>query len=87
MRRSGARLAPTVDRRCTLAVNGTRQDELELLPYGEALQHRLIKREGSSARERVVDVLITSLRRLAQIPDDRLDFDRARASALARSTL
>ena len=64
-----------------------RQDELPLLFYDESLRHRLAKRVRHSAREGVLEVLITALRLRAQIPHDRFDFDAAKAEVIAVTEL
>jgi hypothetical protein len=65
----------------------TRQDELDLHFYDETLAHRLAKRVANPAREHVLQVLITALRLRARIPDDRFDFDQAKADVIARTSI
>src|SRR6266536_3373779 len=64
-----------------------RQDELDLLFYDEHLQHALTKRVRNGARQDVLEVLITALQLRAQIPNDRFEFDRAKADVMARTEL
>jgi hypothetical protein len=64
-----------------------RQNELDMLFYDERLEHLLTKRVDNGGRRDVLEVLITALRLRARVPDDRFDFDRAKADVMARTEL
>src|SRR6266536_4659461 len=64
-----------------------RQDELSLLFYDEELSHCLAKRVRNTARREILEVLITALQLRAQIPNDRFDFERAKADVMASTEL
>ena len=64
-----------------------RQDLVDLHFYDEALQHRLTKQITNNLRSDIPLVLITALRLRARIPNDRFDFDRAKADVIARTSL
>ena len=64
-----------------------RQDLVDLHFYDEALQHRLTKQIPNNLRSDIPLVLLTALRLRARIPNDRFDFDRAKADVIARTSL
>ena len=64
-----------------------RQDRVDLHFYDEALRHRLTKQIPNTLRSDIPTVLITALRLRARIPNDRFDFDRAKADVIARTSL
>lgn len=64
-----------------------RQDLVGLHFYDGALRHRLTKQIRNTLRADIPTVLITALRLRARIPNDRFDFDRAKADVIARTGL
>jgi hypothetical protein len=64
-----------------------RQDLIDLYFYDDPLEHRLTKQIPNRLRADIPLVLLTALRLRARIPNDRLDFDRAKADVMARTTL
>jgi hypothetical protein len=64
-----------------------RQDRVDLHFYDEALRHRLTKRIVNSLRSDVPTLMIAALKLRARIPNDRFDFDRAKADVIARTSL
>jgi hypothetical protein len=64
-----------------------RQDEIDLHFYDDDLRHRLAKRVRNSLRPDVPLLLLTALRLRARIPYGHLDFDRAKAAVIARTSL
>ena len=64
-----------------------RQEQLLLLFYDEGLTHRLTKATGNVDPETIRHILETADAVRAAIPDDRYDFDRAKADVIARTTL
>ena len=64
-----------------------RQDQVKVYFYDEALRHHLTKVIPNNLRTDVPLVLGTALRLRARIPNDRFDFDRAKADVIARTSL
>ena len=64
-----------------------RQDLIPLHFYDDALQHRLAKTVRNSLRPSIPQLLVTALSLRARIPQDQLDFDRAKAEVIARTSL
>jgi hypothetical protein len=64
-----------------------RQEQLLLLFFDEDLTHRLTKASGNVELETIHRILETADAVRAAIPDDRYDFDRAKADVVARTTL
>jgi hypothetical protein len=64
-----------------------RRDEIDLHFYDGDLRHRLAKRIRNSVRADVPVLLLTALKLRARIPADQLDFDRAKADVIARTSL
>ena len=64
-----------------------RQDLVDLHFYDEALRHRLTKQIPNNLRADIPLVLSTALRLRARIPNDRFDFDQAKADVIARTSI
>lgn len=64
-----------------------RQDLIPLHFYDDGLQHRLAKTVRNSIRASIPQLLVTALSLRARIPNDQLDFDRAKAEVIARTSL
>jgi hypothetical protein len=64
-----------------------RQDLIPLHFYDDGLRHRLTKAVSNSLRPDIPQFLLTALRLRARIPRDQLDFDRAKAEVIARTSL
>jgi hypothetical protein len=62
-------------------------ETIDLHFYDEALAHRLTKHIPNGIRTDIPLVLITALRLRARIPNEHLDFDRAKADVIARTSL
>jgi hypothetical protein len=65
----------------------SRQDHLLMLFYDEHLDHRLTKQVGQLDRERIADVLGHAVALLQAIPDEKFDFEAAKAGVMARTDL
>jgi len=63
------------------------QDERTMLFYDETPRHALSKRVRLSDRGHLLQVLTTADRLLTAIPEDRRDFDAAKADVMAQSSL
>lgn len=64
-----------------------RQDELVMLFYDQTVSHALSKRVRLRDQLQLLRVLTTADRLLAAIPDDRRDFDRAKAEVMRQTAL
>jgi hypothetical protein len=64
-----------------------RQELVDLHFYDESLRQRLTKQIPNNLRSDVPHVLLTALRLRARIPNDRFDFDRAKADVIAHTSL
>jgi hypothetical protein len=65
----------------------TRQDELHLLFYDEQLRHALTKTTAGTDPVAIARVLTAADQLLSAIPEDRRDFDAAKADVIAQSSL
>jgi hypothetical protein len=65
----------------------TRQDRLLLLFYDEQLRHRLTKTTRGTDRTAIARVLTTADCLLAAIPEDRRDFDAAKAAVMEQTAM
>lgn len=65
----------------------TRQDELAMLFYDQAVEHALGKRVRLTDQVGLLRVLTTADRLLAAIPEVRRDFDAAKADVMRRTDL
>jgi hypothetical protein len=65
----------------------TRQDELLMLFYDQTLRHALSKRIRQTDQPQLLEVLTTADRLLAAIPEDRRDFDTAKAEVMHQTNL
>ncbi|MBV9280751.1 MAG: hypothetical protein JOZ41_11760 [Chloroflexi bacterium] len=63
------------------------QEELLFVFYDEVLSHRLTKRVRNSAGGEMSQILSYADRVRAAIPDERYDFDRAKATVMATTRL
>lgn len=64
-----------------------RQDVIPLHFYDDGLQHRLAKAVRNSIRSSIPQLLLTALSLRARIPTQQVDFDRAKADVIARTSL
>ena len=65
----------------------SRQDELVLLFYDQAVNHALSKRVRLSEPRQLLQVLTTADRLLAAIPENQRDFDTAKAAVMEQTAM
>lgn len=63
------------------------QDSVLMLFYDEALHHRLTKQVSYGQNELIPEILRQAEQLLAAIPEEKFDFDRAKAAVMLRTRL